>query len=364
MRPGARTRSLVAALFATIALAGCKLRRDAMPDDRDDRRTVAEIARRAVERVEGELAASPPADPASAPPQVDADVLLAHEVDALVRECRNPFATRIAQSWVRYSSWLGDAKNGPTGHERTVLGLYAITADPKSCRKAVDAAKALAPATPALDLAAEAYASALEALVPVVDAASLYYEHGEYKDDDFARGRALHPDLVAAFDAFRKADAALAAQLDAAQDGLDARELARLAGDEQQRGRWHLKRTAVLAKEVLRAGSFDVAKIDVAALSAAEQRFEDARLAFARWCEAHPTDAALDASYLRELQQLDLAARELVARARDRRPYTLGERMNLGGWNEWMVAGSPGRLAARYDAVIEAFNAIGAATPR
>jgi hypothetical protein len=335
-----------------------------MIEDADDKRRLAEVVHRAVEHVEQELAGVPMSAERSAP-AVDTDVLLASKLDALVRECRNPFATRALQSWTRYASWIGDKKTGPTGRERNVFGLYALTADPKACRKAVAAALPLVTSTPMLDLAAEAFAASVEALVPAVNAASLYYEHGDYKEDGFVRGRAMHPDLVAAFDAFKKADAALGAELDAAQDALDARELARLEGDESQRLRWHLKRTAVLAKGVLRAATPTTlagepgAKIDWAQLAGAQERFEEARLAFGKWCEGHATEAATLVSYAKGLEQLELAGKELVARVRDKRPYTTGEKMNLGGQNEWMVPGSPGRIVARYNALIEAFNALG-----
>lgn len=346
-----------------LALASCKLQRGAMIEDADDKRRLAEIVHRAVEHVEQELAGVPMSTAASAP-AVDTDVLLARKLDALVRECRNPFATRALQSWTRYASWIGDKKNGPTGRERNVFGLYALAADPKACRKAVAAALPLVTSTPMLDLAAEGFVASVETLVPAVNAASLYYEHGDYKEDGFVRGRAMHPDLVAAFDAFKKADAALGAELDAAQDALDARELARLDGDESQRGRWHLKRTAVAAKGLLRAATpgapvgAGAPKIDLAALAGAEARFEEARVAFGRWCDEHATEATPLASYARGLEQLELSGKELVTRVRDKRPYTTGEKMNLGGQNEWMVPGTPGRVVARYNAVIEAFNAL------
>jgi hypothetical protein len=348
------------ALPLAISLASCKLQRGAMAEDADDKRRLAEVVHRAVEHVEQELAGAPRSAEATVP-AVDTDVLLARKLDTLVRECRNPFATRALQSWTRYASWIGDKKTGPTGRERNVFGLYALSADPKACRKAVTAALPMATSTPLLDLAAEGFAASVETLVPAVNAASLYYEHGDYKDDGFVRGRAMHAELVAVFDAFKKADAALGAEIDTVQDALDARELARLEGDESQRGRWHLKRTAVSAKGLLRAATpvgDGAPKIDLAGLVSAEARFEEARAAFGKWCAESPTEAAPLASYARGLEQLELGGKELVARVRDKRPYSTGEKMNLGGQNEWMVPGSPGRVVARYNAVIEAFNAI------
>lgn len=359
---GAR-RACLAALV--IGACACKLQRGAMPDDDDDRRPLAAIARRVADRIEAPGAASGAAGgggPGQALASVlDVDALLSRKLDGLVRGCRNPFSTRALQSWNRYVGWIGDKAKGPTGRERNVLGLYAIGADPKACRKAVQIAAALATSTPALDEAAEAFAKAAEGLVPLVNAASLYYEQGEHKEDACARGRAMHADLVAAFAAFKQADAALAAALDAEQDALDARDLARLArnpDDPAQRGAWHLRRTVVLAKGVMRAGSAELAKIELPALDAAEARFDEARGAFARWCDEHPSESKGFAAYLRALDPLDAAAKELATRVRRRRPFTLGERMNLGGQNEAQVPGSPGRVVARYNAAIEAFNAI------
>ncbi len=57
-----------------------------------------------------------------------------------------------------------------------------------------------------------------------------YYPQEDYKDDKMAKGRALHPRLIAAWDAFASADKALRGGVEAIND---TRALERLAEIEQ-----------------------------------------------------------------------------------------------------------------------------------
>ena len=69
-----------------------------------------------------------------------------------------------------------------------------------------------------------------------------------------------------------------------------------------------------------------------------------------RVASAHAVDLGYGAS--------SATTRELAARVKEKRPYTGPERLNLGGANEWLVTGSPGRLVARYNALVDAYNAL------
>src|SRR6185295_13020337 len=103
----------------------------------------------------------------------------------------------------RYFSWV--SKNGPTGKERIIYGTYTIY-DTADCRQAVEKASALEPRDAALEAAASSYADAVSKLEPLLKEADDYYTQEDYKDDKMAKGKALHPRLVAAWDAFATAD--------------------------------------------------------------------------------------------------------------------------------------------------------------
>ena len=67
---------------------------------------------------------------------------------------------------------------------------------------------------------------AVVTLEPLLKEADDYYDQENYKDDRMAKGKALHPRLVAAWDAFAAADQTLRTGLDVLQD---KRALERLA---------------------------------------------------------------------------------------------------------------------------------------
>jgi hypothetical protein len=120
--------------------------------------------------------------------------------------CINRLSERAYESRKRYFSWVG--QNGPTGKERIIYGTYTIY-DTSDCKKNVEKANALEPRDAALEAAASAYVEAVSKLEPMLKDADDYYTQENYKDDKMARGRALHPVLVAAWDAFASADKAL-----------------------------------------------------------------------------------------------------------------------------------------------------------
>src|SRR5215471_17217036 len=76
--------------------------------------------------------------------------------------CINRLSERAFDSRKRYFSWVG-SKNGPTGKERIIYGLYTIY-DTSDCRKNVAKANALEPRDAELEAAALAYAEAATAL--------------------------------------------------------------------------------------------------------------------------------------------------------------------------------------------------------
>lgn len=108
--------------------------------------------------------------------------------------CINRLSARAFDSRKRYFSWA--AKSGPTGKERIIYGLYTIY-DTADCRKNVEKANAIEPHDDALEAAATAFAEAAGKLEPLLKEADDYYTREDYKDDKMAKGRALHPRLVA-----------------------------------------------------------------------------------------------------------------------------------------------------------------------
>ena len=81
-----------------------------------------------------------------------------------------------------------------------------------------------------------AYAEAVSKLEPLLKEADDYYSQQDYKDDKMAKGKALHPRLVAAWNAFESADQKLRNGVEAINDQTRAGEARRDREKRRQAG--------------------------------------------------------------------------------------------------------------------------------
>ncbi len=262
--------------------------------------------------------------------------------------CINRLSERAYESRKRYFSWAG--KNGPTGKERIIYGTYTIY-DTSDCRKSVEKANALEPRDAALEAAASAYVEAVSKLEPMLKDADDYYTQENYKDDKMARGRALHPLLVAAWEAFASADKALRGGVETINDRRAVEKLAEIEASEGRKARYHVEALMIEAKRVLRAQ--DTATPDVAKITEALTEYENTVKAL----EQLPADDGKIGSFFTgNAKSFLTTAKQLMRRIRDNVPYSTGDKMMLGAGSGWMVEGSPPRLLRDYNQLIEAYN--------
>lgn len=264
--------------------------------------------------------------------------------------CINRLSARALESRARYFSWAG--KNGPTGKERIIYGLYTIY-DPADCQKKAEAANALEPRDAALEAAATAYVTAVTALGPLLKEADDYYTQENYKDDKMAKGKALHPRLVAAWDAFASADKNLRDGVEAINDRRKAEELVAIEAREGRSARYHVAALMIDAKRVLRAE--DTTTPDIAAITKALEAYE----ATVQAIEASSAtgDAKVGSMFVSQAKSFLTTAKQLMRRIRDKVPYSSGDKMMLSGTGSgWMVQGSPPRLLRDYNQLVDAYN--------
>ena len=287
----------------------------------------------------------PPAPPASA--QTPPPSSLTEKLNAYVG-CINRLSERSYELRTRYFSWVG--KNGPTGKERIIYGTYTIY-DTSDCRKAVEKGNALEPRDAALEAAASAYAEAVSKLEPLLKETDDYYKQEDYKDDKMTKGRALHPRLVAAWDAFASADKNLRSSVEAINDKRAVERLAAIEASEGRKARYHVEAAMIQAKRVLRAQ--DSAKPDIASITQALNDYESSVKAL----EALPEgEAKLGSFFIGSAKSYLTTGKQLMRRIRDKVPYSQGDRMMLNAGGGWMVEGSPPRLQRDYNGLIESYN--------
>ena len=266
--------------------------------------------------------------------------------------CINRLSARAYDSRSRYFSWA--AKSGPTGRERIIYGLYTIY-DTSDCKKNVEKANALEPHDAALEAAASAYAEAVGKLEPLLKEADDYYSREDYKDDKMAKGKALHPRLVAAWDAFAGADQKLRGEVDAINDRRALEKLAEIEQSEGKKARYYVEALMIQAKRVLRAQ--DTAKPDVAALTRAIADYEETVKGAEPFSGSGLARDKIGSIFISNAKSYLVTAKQLMRRIRDHVPYSAGDRMMLGNaMSGWMVEGSPPRLLRDYNQLVDAYN--------
>ena len=276
--------------------------------------------------------------------------------------CINRLSERSYSSRARYLSW--SKPSGPTGRERIIYGLYTIY-DTADCRKNVEKAAEMAPKNEELEKAGAAYAAAVGALEPLLKEADDYYSQQNYKDDKMARGKAMHPKLMAAWAAFAAADKDLRGVVQELNDVSQMEEMAEVEKREGRKARWHIMDTMLKAKALNRIeGNVDTAKMDLAKVQEAIGVYEASVKELEAYAEAHKGSGLgpdrIGSIYVSAAKSYLTTAKGLMRRVRDRTPYSSGERMMLSQQGAgWMIEGSPPRLMRDYNELVNRFNSGG-----
>jgi len=264
--------------------------------------------------------------------------------------CINRLSERSYQSRSRYFSWA--AKSGPTGRERIIYGTYTIY-DTADCRNNVEKANAMEPHDAELEAAATAYAKAVGKLETLLKEADDYYSQQDYKDDRMAKGKALHPLLVAAWDAFESADHQLRRGVEAINDKRALEKLAEIEQSEGKQARYYVEAVMIKAKRVLRFE--DTAKPDLAEIADAVKEYEDTVKATEPFAGSGG-GGKIGSFFMGNAKSFLTTAKFLMRRIRDHVPYSTGDKMMLNAGSGWMVEGSPQRLLRDYNQLVDAYN--------
>ena len=192
---------------------------------------------------------------------------------------------------------------------------------------------------------------AVSKLEPLLKETDDYYKQEDYKDDKMAKGRALHPRLVAAWDAFASADKALRGGVEAINDRRAVERLAAIEASEGRKARYHIEAAMIQAKRVLRV--LEMTTPDMAAIMQALGEYEGS----VRAIEALPADEAqIGSFFIGSAKSYLTTSKQLMRRIRDKVPYSQGDRMMLNAGGGWMVEGSLPRLQRDYNGLIESYN--------
>lgn len=157
---------------------------------------------------------------------------------------------RAVESWERYASWV-NMKTGPTGKERYIsYGMYELY-DLGGLLKEARAAAGAEPGVPDLDKAMTRYIDAYEALAPVMNRASAYYDRSGYETDNAAEGQALHRQMVPLATTFLAERDAMMPALRAFVRDTEEQELAAIEAREGRSAAWQVGQVMHAANRVV-----------------------------------------------------------------------------------------------------------------
>ena len=311
---------------------------------------ISEIVKKG--RGEGPPALPTPTNGRTTPPKSSddgKDDTLVKKTNFYITECYNKYSNRVIESHNRYSQWVKNIEQGPTGKESIVYGLYDVNGDGTDCETAIMSAKLVDPRMPELEDAADMYIVALKDVITQIRDIYPYYEQEDYKDDAFAKGKAAHAGLLASFKAFKDANTTFAAEVDKLEDDVAEKELARLT-DAGKRYEALVVESGMKAKKIknlLQEKEYEQITADDL-----NPLIED----FGKTVEELRSDNSkpMGANYARTCDEFTKTAKEMMRRIRDNKKFSDSERRFISSGAGWMVEGSPQKVIKAYNDMVQA----------
>lgn len=200
---------------------------------------------------------APPEEPAPpAGPVLSEDQQLAAKL-VLYTECQGRASRRIRQSWQRYQEHVqddGTPRTGKGDEERKPF-LYEIDGELTPCEEAVTKGATLPPPLPELEKTMATWLTHAKAFAATTVELDAYYEQEGYATDDWAKGKALAPGFLAAWQAWSEADDELTALVEARLDVVERALLVELEARKGKDIEWHARNVVLHAKELVRCVS-------------------------------------------------------------------------------------------------------------
>jgi hypothetical protein len=223
--------------------------------------------------------------------QEEADEQLQRKVDEYIG-CLNALSSASFQSRHHYLSSV--PPTGPSGREVEVKLTPLPASAAETCSAGVARAKTMPPPRPDLEAAGERFAKAARDLDALIREADRYYAATAFRDDDWTKGKALHPRLMDAWSELSAADIALHGALDGITKPLAERVLGRIEREDGKRFLYYRKKTLVAARELVEAGdpAGDDDDVDFELYSAAYATFEGALDELQAYGTAHKAELA------------------------------------------------------------------------
>lgn len=274
---------------------------------------------------------------------------LSEKTQLYITKCFNPYANSVMDSYQRYTSWIKDVDRGPTGKEMNIYGLYEIHGDGEDCASAVSEANAMEPHVQETEQAADEFSEALKDAIAQINSVYKYYDQGDYKDDNFQKGKEAHVGLIQAFKSFEEADKKFGAQLDDLENQVSEARLAEIKDDPSKKFEYTVTDFNIKAKKI--SSYVQHTKYENMSADDLQKLTDDLEPAINAMKDAGKSNA-MASMYFNSADELSKSAKELMRRIRDHKPFDSFEKGELGTSAGWMVDGSPDKVIYSYNQLI------------
>jgi hypothetical protein len=183
-------------------------------------------------------------------PQDLADEQMQEKLDEYIK-CLNSLSQPIHQSRRKYLSSI--PRTGPHGNEQSVNFTKLSPGLAATCAAGVAKSKTMAPSDAKLEGAGNEFSAAATAADGILNDMGTYFDMKIFKDDKWAKGKLMHPQLMATWDRFSKADKGLHDTLDGITKPLAQRVLGRIEREEGKKYRYGRKNVLITSRELIEA---------------------------------------------------------------------------------------------------------------
>ena len=274
-------------------------------------------------------------------------------------ECYNDIDEDIYRSIKYYARWLDDLKVGPTGKEKSVGGITDVSAEFDKCLANMTHVSSLKPSLDPIDNLALPYINSSIKLAEVINKMNKYYEQQDYKDDAFAKGKALHTQFIQALAAFKPASDAYSEAIHEINNRRQEQQLKTIEAKEGKSFDYYSLSIMLTSKKVNQALEADKFDTD-AAMKLVQDLGEQIEQLKSNQGETKkgPRMREIRApTFIEAAEKYLLDAKTRVRRVRDNTPLTSGEAMLMDGAPQ-MVDGSFEHLMASYNQLVRWFNTL------
>ncbi|MBW2734261.1 MAG: DUF3829 domain-containing protein [Deltaproteobacteria bacterium] len=283
------------------------------------------------------------------------DVALAKKMNPYV-DALNGASAQLFKARKRYFAFAHPQK-GPdcsVGYRVKAPGkLFSVSRYVKNIKKA----KKARPRLRELEKAGVLYIAALAKAEKIMEQVDTYYKSRAYKKDNCAKGKALHPKLMAVWAEFLKGDRAIRNFLDKQQIKRDEQQLKEIKRKYGKRLRYYHRAGVSEAKKLLMLfkSQFRQKTPDLAAVKAACDKFETLAKGIAATQKQYKKDAqkCMFHAFARHPQHFLQAARAVVSTFESKRKFSKSELGRLRS-----VRGSIPYLFDRYNQLVKASNGV------